>query len=382
MDELFLNGNKIVLITKEILRADYLPVYGNSYWQTPNIDELAAKGTVFKEHFTSAPSTAMAVISMFSGLEPYELELKVYSEVDRFCQVPTLFDVLQKSGFSCNIVWSTAEYKLTYKYTKCFGNETTKIFNINTTSIKDTLSVIDNINEEKIFIWIHLPYTLEGRPSYGSDIDLFDYFIGDIRKRFDDNCIYISADHGNMSLNKGKVGYGFHVYNDNIVIPLITPRIQNFKDVEFPTSIKQLKDIILYQNIQKQPFIYSDTKYYLQAGRILCIIKANYKYIYNKIDKSEELYDFKWDQKENVNLIKFINDERIYETSRRKIYPYRRMYFYPYLKEAEEAYLLLKNEKDRIWKEGPYLIEKLKLFKELFRIKRALIKKYFFEKKK
>lgn len=162
---------------------------------------------------------------------------------------------------------------------------------------------------------------------------------------------------------------------------MITPRIQNFKYVEFPTSIKQVKDIILYQKIEKLPFIYSDTKYYLQAGRILCIIKNNYKYIFNKIDKSEELYDFKWDKMENVNLIKLINDERIYETSRRKFYPYRLMYFYPYLKEAEEAYLLLKNEKDRIWKEGPYLIEKLKMHRELFRIRRALIKKYFFEKK-
>ena len=57
------------------------------------------------------------------------------------------------------------------------------------------------------------------------------------------------------------------------------------------------------------------------------------------------------------------------------------MYFYPYLDEAEEAYLLLRNEKDRIWREGPYLIEKLKMFKELFRIRKAKIKKYFYERR-
>ena len=40
---------KKVLITKDALRKDYLPSYGNKFWKTPNIDELASKGTIFNK---------------------------------------------------------------------------------------------------------------------------------------------------------------------------------------------------------------------------------------------------------------------------------------------------------------------------------------------
>ena len=69
--------NKI-LISKEILRIDYLSCYGGQLWSTPNIDDLASKGTIFKRHYTSAPSTAMSISSMFTGKYPYQLNRKIY----------------------------------------------------------------------------------------------------------------------------------------------------------------------------------------------------------------------------------------------------------------------------------------------------------------
>ena len=47
--------NKIILITKDVLRSDYLPVYGNKYWKTPNIDKLAEKGTIFPMDLSHKP---------------------------------------------------------------------------------------------------------------------------------------------------------------------------------------------------------------------------------------------------------------------------------------------------------------------------------------
>lgn len=41
-------NDSTVLLSKDILMPAYLPIYGNKYWETPNIDELASKGTVFK----------------------------------------------------------------------------------------------------------------------------------------------------------------------------------------------------------------------------------------------------------------------------------------------------------------------------------------------
>ena len=35
---------QIISISKDVLRTDYLPLRGNTYWKPPNIDELAAVG--------------------------------------------------------------------------------------------------------------------------------------------------------------------------------------------------------------------------------------------------------------------------------------------------------------------------------------------------
>ena len=74
----------ILLISKEVLRKDYLSCYGSKVHYTPNIDKLAEKGTIFMNCYTTAPSTAMAVTSMFSGLNPYELDRGYYVEVEQF----------------------------------------------------------------------------------------------------------------------------------------------------------------------------------------------------------------------------------------------------------------------------------------------------------
>ncbi len=47
--------NNILYISKDVLCKDYLPLYGHpKNIVTPNIDELASKGTVFMRHYTGA----------------------------------------------------------------------------------------------------------------------------------------------------------------------------------------------------------------------------------------------------------------------------------------------------------------------------------------
>ena len=62
-------NNRILLLTKDALCKSYLPIYGNTYWKgkTPNLDELALKGTVFNKFYTSAPSTVMAIRGIVMG---------------------------------------------------------------------------------------------------------------------------------------------------------------------------------------------------------------------------------------------------------------------------------------------------------------------------
>ena len=98
----------ILLLSKEILRKDYLGCYGGKRFKTPNIDRLAETGTIFTNYYTAAPSTAMAITCMFSGLNAYGLDSLSYTGVDPFTQAPTLFSALEGKGYETHVIWSRA----------------------------------------------------------------------------------------------------------------------------------------------------------------------------------------------------------------------------------------------------------------------------------
>ena len=62
----------IILISIDTLRADHLPAYGYTKVRTPNIDALAATGTLFEHAFSHAPQTLPAHASILSGQLPFE----------------------------------------------------------------------------------------------------------------------------------------------------------------------------------------------------------------------------------------------------------------------------------------------------------------------
>ena len=62
----------IILISIDTLRADHLPAYGYTKVRTPNIDALAAAGTLFERAYSHAPQTLPAHTSILSGQLPFE----------------------------------------------------------------------------------------------------------------------------------------------------------------------------------------------------------------------------------------------------------------------------------------------------------------------
>lgn len=343
---------KKVLVTKELLRCDSLPVYGNSYWNTPNIDALALQGTIFRHHFTTAPSTAMAVTCMFSGLHAHELERRYYTEVESFSQTTTLFDDFESIGYQCHVVWTKADCKATYRYTKCYGENT--ILHNTENSFDELLKEVRGIKDSRFFLWLHLPTVLGNSRSLGGDVEELDRFMGHLRELFPDECIFLSSDHGHMNLEKGIPVYGFHVYNGSIRVPLIAPRIRDLKEVSYPTSHMQIRELIWEEKLIPKQYVFSDTQYYLQPNRKLAIIKGRYKYIYNKYYHSEELYDYLWDPKEEANLLDLLANKTIIEPYRQRKYPIWHVYFYPYLDDAAAVYSELQNVMKTVWRQGKF----------------------------
>ncbi len=60
----------IIFVLIDTLRADYLGVYGNPRRSTPNIDAIAADGTVFDRAIAPAPWTQPSMASLFASVHP------------------------------------------------------------------------------------------------------------------------------------------------------------------------------------------------------------------------------------------------------------------------------------------------------------------------
>ena len=368
-----MENNSIILITKDALCKDYLPVYGNRFWagKTPNIDELAAKGTVFNRHFTAAPSTVMAFRAMTTGKFAHEQPYSKYQPKEVEGEPTDFFEIAKKKGYEGHLIWDGTWVKMVLRYGNCYGKDTT-IHNLNIKQgvgchyshegylhnndglVQDTIAIIvEEIKKiitqsNNAFIWMHLPHVLNGRTAYGGDIDALDMLVGHIRELFSDDNIFISADHGNMNGFKGKWCYGFDVNTPSIEIPLIAPRMEGVEVCNDITSNVDIKTLIFERKITKREYVFSDCAYYAQPRRKLAIIKGNYAYIYNKENKSEELYDLEYDYYERVNLLQ----PNGYDVDRKVVSPIREYYFSPHWDEVDGIADSFRQIRNDMWRNG------------------------------
>lgn len=363
-------SKRIILLTKDAMGKFYIPIYGNKTWNTPNIDELAKKGTVFNRHYTAAPSSAMSYYCMFTEQFSMESKMRTYrvlSKEERF-QGETLFDKARKLGYSCHVVWETSWNSEMKNYSECYGvgtefhpldgikqkvgvhsvNKDELVYDTEEAAntcrkIEECINSICN-TEDDVFVWMHLPHVLYGCTGYGTDIDWFDKCIGFIRKYFRDDDIFISADHGNMNGAHGKLGYAFDVYEQAASIPLITPRIDGFTNINYPTSNVDLYELIFERRIIKREFVYSDSAYYAQLHRKLAIVHGDYKYIYTLDGDKEELYDVVYDPNETQNLM----FDKQYDTDRGVSGAIKEMYFYPNWDKVIEERAILREQLHKV----------------------------------
>lgn len=370
--------NNFILISKDALCKDYIHLYGDypGQFPTPNLDELAKKGTVFTNYYCAAPSTVMAFYSMCTGQFAHETDFQMYERCHFQYKGETLFTKLHDIGFDeCHIVWDEdwgflPEY---YDYFRkdvqihnidgfrervSFHKKNDGVVKTDDFKSEEILLFIKGIlsellkTEKNVFIWLHLPHVVRGRAGYGSDIDMFDKYIGMVRGLVDDSCIAITADHGNLNGFRGKLAYGFDVYDRAACIPLITPRINNLERCDSNTSSVDLFTILFEKHIPERKFVYCDSAYRAQKSRKLAIIGGHYKYIYNKKDGSEELYDLLYDPNEQFSLM----EDKTWDPDRKLYVMSSEEYHYPYWHELFEVREKFRKEKQRIWRNGDLIV--------------------------
>lgn len=108
----------VLLVTLDTTRADHLGCYGYPGQITPNLDRLAAQGTLFTRAISQAAVTPVSHASILTGLNPYSHGLRVMHGLtwNRLADHHvTLAEVLVKHGYQ------TAAFVSAFPVTERFG---------------------------------------------------------------------------------------------------------------------------------------------------------------------------------------------------------------------------------------------------------------------
>jgi choline-sulfatase len=90
---------RVVLITIDTLRADYVGSYGSKLARTPTLDRLAAKGVRFETAISPTPMTMPSHTSLMTGLDPTLHGVHSNAKFRLGDGIPTLAEQFQGHGF-------------------------------------------------------------------------------------------------------------------------------------------------------------------------------------------------------------------------------------------------------------------------------------------
>jgi len=95
----------VVLVLIDTLRADHTSAYGYERDTTPHLRELAQRGVLFEEAFSTASWTWPSIASILTGLQPQEHGVQDAASSFLSARLDTLAEALQRAGFT-TAAWS------------------------------------------------------------------------------------------------------------------------------------------------------------------------------------------------------------------------------------------------------------------------------------
>ena len=249
------NARHLVLVTIDTLRADRLGSYGNRELPTPNLDRLAAEGTMAPDAMVHTPLTRPSHFSLFSGLLPSQHGIRDNLAPPRGPETPLLAEVLQTAGFrtagfvsSIVLASHTGLNRGFDTYSDEFeGGEDGEIHMATDLQKRGDETVQEAVSwlesgaeaEARLFAWIHLydphepydppePYASRyaERP-YEGEIAWTDELVGRIDAALtrlglrDQTLLTVTADHGEGMGEHREMTHGFFIYQSTLAVPLL-----------------------------------------------------------------------------------------------------------------------------------------------------------------
>jgi len=178
--------SRILLLTVDTLRPDFLSCYNSQASPTPNMDQLAEDGILFRNAISASPWTAPSLASLMTGLP-----CLVHSVDNKNIQVAdtlvTLAEVMKESGFLTGgvvfnaLLSNTSGFDQGFHYYRffpkfphgyCLGSKLLVklfpekyIFQVNSrTLVNIAINWIKDHRDDDFFLWLHildphLPYS-------------------------------------------------------------------------------------------------------------------------------------------------------------------------------------------------------------------------------
>ncbi|MCR4396454.1 MAG: sulfatase-like hydrolase/transferase [Candidatus Saccharicenans sp.] len=362
----------VILVTVDTLRADRLGCYGHRPDATPAINKLAAEGLLFENCIAPTPLTLPSHTTILTGTLPLHHGVRDNGGFVVPAQLETMAECFQTAGYK------TAAFVSAYVLDSRWGlnqgfdyyfdrfdlNRFEKISLMDvqrpaSETISQALDWLDNNQEQKFFVWIHLydPHSPYEPPESYSSLYSDDPYLGEIaytdsqldrlwfyleKNKLLSNLLFIfTSDHGESLGEHQEATHGFFVYQEAIHVPLIlvtpfekfkgkrTSALVTLTDI-MPTVLK-MAGLSVPPEVQGQSLIpffskpekpsrrpaYAETyypRYHYGWSELRSLQDGRWKLI---AAPTPELYDLKNDPNEEKNLVYLQGD--VYKKLSRQI---------------------------------------------------------------
>lgn len=272
----------ILFILIDTLRADHLGYMGYERPTSPNIDELAKKSVRFKAAYGASSWTAPCVASIFTGLAPSVHGMMPPNSRTKAAgkfsfrispEIQTIAEALKGGGYKTAGISANEWISDRFGYTQGFDYFFTKSRMTGDKVNEKAMRVLDKFYDpaEPMLLYLHYmdphdPYSapepfsnffktplkdpkyspdvLEILRKYDNEIRFADDQIGKFleyakKSGFLDNAyVILTADHGEQFRERGNIGHGYTLFNEEIHVPLLVfnPKNPEGKDVDGPVS--------------------------------------------------------------------------------------------------------------------------------------------------
>ena len=250
---------RVLFITIDTARADHFGAYGYARPTTPNLDALAADGTLFVHGWAHAPSTRYSIPAILTGRWP--LDVAYDTSVDGWpglsLDATTIGEVLAARGFtggaitnywyfdkSRNMDQGLVEYDNSnarlHGGVPGAGPEQTRGSSSKEQTDK-ALQFVERHADRRWFLWVHYydpHYAYEPHPELpsfgGGRVDLYDgelrftdHHVGRLldglraRGQYDKTVVVVTGDHGEGFGEHGIELHGYDLYAAQTKVPMI-----------------------------------------------------------------------------------------------------------------------------------------------------------------